>query len=440
MTLASCASVNSGASHLTANQPTDEGFRTELKKEISTINVSVEATEADLAEMLNRLTPKELYKGSTRTSGLMATVQRNGQITVNAADNFIHITVPVSVSMRYGIFETIPLNTRLKFKLNARVTPDWRVFAEVYFTGLTDQLVDEIGIGPLSIRPRSIVEGVTLPVQRTLSELVGRKLNEKFPLKPEVAKVWNAAQKPILLDKTYNAWLKLTPQEAMVYPFYAQNRLIRLSVGLKTYAELVIGPEPPVSPPAPLPELKLVTGNDRSFKVALHTDLFYSDVIKIADPLLLGRELGSDGKSVVLKSIDIYGNGERLVIKVDTAGSFDGTIYLTGRPVINPQTSQFSVEDLDFDIQTQSMLLNTAAWFMHGTIKSTIQEKLNLDLSQRLIQAQDFTGRSLTRIPLAENLFLTGSVKTIRLNDVMVQKDRLSIQVYSEGETSILFR
>jgi Domain of unknown function (DUF4403) len=437
LNLSSCASV---PKHLEAEQPGQMALRTELKKELSTINIAVEATDSDLAEMLNRLTPKELYKGGTKTSGVMATVTRNGQITVNASDNFIHITVPVSVSMRYGLFETIPLNTRLKFKLNARVTPDWRVFAEVYFTGLTDQLVDEIGIGPLSIRPRSIVEGVTLPVQRTLSDLVGRKLNEKFPLKPHVAKVWNAAQKPILLDKTYNAWLKLTPQAAMVYPFYAQNRQIRLSVGLTTYAELVVGPEPPTNPPATLPDLKMVNANDRSFKVALHTDLFYSDVIKIAAPLLLDRELGSDGKSVILKSLDIYGNGERLVIKVDTAGSLDGTIYLTGRPVINPQTSQFSVEDLDFDIQTQSMLLSTAAWFMHGTIKNTIQEKLNLDLSQRMTQAQDLTGRSLARIQLAENLFLTGSVKTIRLNDVMVQKDRLSIQVYTEGETTILFR
>lgn len=440
LNLISCAGAPPVPTHLSAEQPGQLALRTELKKELSTINIAVETNEADLAETLNRLTPKELYKGGTKTSGITATVQRSGPITVNAADNFVHLTVPVSISMRYGLFETIPLNTRLKFKLNARVTPDWRVFAEVYFTGLTDQLVDEIGIGPLSIRPRSIIEGVTVPVQRTISDLVGRRLNERFLLKPEVAKVWNAAQKPILLDKNYNAWLKLTPQEAMIYPFYAQNRQIRLSVGLKTYAELVVGPEPPASPPAPLPNLKIVNGNDRSFKVALHTDLFYSDVIKIAAPLLLNRELGSDGKSVILKHLDIYGNGEQLVIKLETAGSLDGTLYLTARPVFNPQTNLFSVEDIDFDIQTQSLLLSTAAWFMHGTIKDAIKEKLNMDLTQRLNQARELADRSLSRVPLAENLFLTGSLKTIRLNDVMVQKDRLSIQVYTEGETAILFR
>lgn len=34
---------------------------------------------------------------------------------------------------------------------------------------------------------------------------------------------------------------------------------------------------------------------------------------------------------------------------------------------------------------------------------------------------------------------LNGSIKTIKLNDVMVQRDKISIQVYTEGETGIVF-
>lgn len=438
--LSSCASGKAGVKPFAAERPSEEAFRTELKKELSSLNVAIEASSANLGDYLNRMAPKELYKGSTKTKGLTADILRNGPLVVSAADEFIYITIPISLALSYSIFETPAITTRLKFKINARVTPDWQVKADIYYTGLSDLLAEDVGIGPISIKPRSIVEGLIQPVQRTLSDLISRKLNEKFPLKTQVAKVWNAAQKPILLDKNYNAWLTISPREVLLYPLYARNNQVKLSVGLKSYAELVVGPEPPARSPLPIPNLQLVDGTEKSFRVALHTDLYYRDILKIASPLLLNKELGSNGKSVILKDLDLYGNGDRLIIKAQTAGDLEGIIYLTCRPVFNPQTNIFSVEDVDFDMQTQNLLLQSADWFLHGTIRSTIQEKLNMDLTQRLAEVRDLAAKAMARVQLAENTTLTGTVKTIRLNDVMVQKDRISIQVYTEGETVIVFR
>jgi hypothetical protein len=441
--LTSCAGgkvpLAKNANTLNAERPKDEACRTELRRELSTLNVGVEASAGELAAMLNRMIPKELYKGSTKTKGLTADLLRTGPVAVSASDNFIHLTIPISLSLSYGMFETPAVATRLKFKVNARVTPDWKVLAEAYYMGLTDGLADNVGIGPISIKPRSIVEGITQPVQRILSDLISRKLNEQFPLKTQVAKAWNAAQKPVLLDKNYNAWLTITPQEVLLYPLYAQKDLVKLNVGLKSYAELVVGPQPPVRQPVPLPNLKLVSGADRTFRVALNTDLHYKDIRAIAQPLLINRELGSDGRKVMLKDLDLYGNGDRLMVKVVTTGDLEGTFYLTCKPSFNAQTNVFSVEDVDFEMQTKSLLLSSADWFLHGTIRNTIQEKLNMDLTQRVTQAREMAGKAMAKVNLAENIFLNGSVKALRLNDVMVQKDRLSIQVYAEGETAVVF-
>lgn len=37
-------------------------------------------------------------------------------------------------------------------------------------------------------------------------------------------------------------------------------------------------------------------------------------------------------------------------------------------------------------------------------------------------------------------IFLKGNVKDVNLHDVVVQKDKISIQVYAEGETTIHFQ
>ncbi|GFE60713.1 DUF4403 family protein [Geobacter sp. AOG2] len=436
ITLSSCA----GVTVLTAERPRDEAFRTILRKEASTLNIPIETSTVELAKVLNETIRRELYKGTANSWGLTADLVRNGSISVSAADNYLYVTLPISMSLSYGMFETTAIPLKLKFKVTAGITPDWRLHAEIYYQGLSDLLAEEVAIGPLSIKPRSIVEGITQPVQRLLSDLIAQKINDLIPLKAQVAKAWNTVQRPIMLDKSYNAWLKLTPREIMLYPLSAQNNKVRLSVGISTFAELVVGPEPASQSLLPLPNLKLVNAFDKTFRIALNADLFYKDLRAIAAPLLLNKKFDSDGKSIIIKNFDLYGNGDDLVVKLETQGSLDGVFYLTAKPVYNPKTNVFSVEDVDFDMQTKSLLLQSADWFLHGTIRSVIQDKLNMNLNRQLEQSRQMAGKALARVPLADHVFLKGDIKDLKFNDVIVQRDKISIRVYTEGESAIMFQ
>lgn len=438
VTLTACAGGNAGT-RLTAAMPRDEAFRKEFKKELSSLNVAVEMSAAEMTDTLNRVVPKELYRGSTGTSGLSAVVSKSGPISVTIADNNFYLTVPVSISLSYGVFQTPAMRNNLKFKVSARVTQDWRLEPQVYYTGLSDSLAEEMRIGPISFKPRSIFDGLIQPVQRMLSNLAASKVNEKLALKNQVQKAWAEAQKPIQLDKNYHAWLVMTPRDAVLYPIYGQNNRLKVSVGLTSYADVVVGPQPPARAAVPLPRLTLASGSEKTFRVAVNSDLFYHELVNIASPLLLNKELGQDGRSVILKGLEIYGNGDHLMVRVETTGSVDGIFYLTCKPVFDPRTNVLSVEDLDFDIDSRNLLLRSADWFLHGTFRRAIQEKLNVDLTQRLAQAREMAGKSMSRVQLADNVFLSGKVKDMRLNDLMVQKDKLSVRVYLEGESTILF-
>src|SRR6185369_9997108 len=188
ITLSACSGVKQS---LTAERPRDEAFRTTLKKDLSSINVPIETSAEEISRALNQSIRKELYKGSTKVRGLTVTadVLKNGPIVVSAADDFLYFTVPITMKLGYSMFETQAIPCKLKFKANARISPDWKLNAEIYYVGLSDLLAEEIGIGPISIKPRSIAEGITQPVQKVLSDLISWKLNEMFPLKSQVAKV-----------------------------------------------------------------------------------------------------------------------------------------------------------------------------------------------------------------------------------------------------------
>jgi Domain of unknown function (DUF4403) len=432
-TICSCASKP-----LVAERPLEEAFRMELKREVSTLNVPIETSTYDLARVLNRTLRSELYKGSTRTSGLTADVLRNGDISISAADNYLYITVPITMSLSYRMFETPSVPLKLKFRVYAGVSSDWRVRTEVHYLGLSDLMAEEVGIGFVKFKPRKIVDDVTLPLQQMLSAQITQNINDLFPLKAQIANVWNTAHKPVLLDKNYNAWLKLTPSEVLHYPMYAHNNSVKLSVGISTFAELVVGPEPASQSPSALPDLKLVNTFDKTFRVALKTDLFYRDLRSIASTLLLNKPFENDGKSIVIKDFDLYGNGEKLVVKLQTEGSLDGIFYLTAKPAFDPQTKVFSLVDVDFDMQTQSLLLKSGDWLLHGTIRSMIQEKLNMNLSEQLEKSRQMAGKALEKKQLADNVFFKGDIKTLKFNDMVVQKDKISIQVYTEGESAVV--
>ncbi len=421
-------------------QPENQTVRAELKGEVSSLNIGFEASSDELAAILNQMIRKEIYRGSTKIGGLTAEILRNGPISVTAADNYVYLTMPVIMSLSYEGFRAPAISSKLRFRLNARITPDWSLHAEIYYLGLSDLLAEQVGIGPFSMKPRSIMEGITDPLQRAMSDLISRKLNERYSLRAEVAKAWNAAQKPVLLDKNYSTWLKITPREVILYPPYAANNRVRLSLGLRSFAEVVVGPEPAPTAPVSLPPLKLANSGDRGFRLALNTDLFYREILGIAAPLLLNRELGSDGKSIILKDLDIYGKDDKLMIKVETRGSYEGVFYLTCRPSFNQQTNVFSVEDVDFDMSTKNILLKAAGWLLHSKIRNIIREKMNMDLTQRLEQARESAQKALGQVKLADHVFLKGQVNTIKLRDVLVQKEKLCIQLYTEGETTLFLR
>jgi hypothetical protein len=48
--------------------------------------------------------------------------------------------------------------------------------------------------------------------------------------------------------------------------------------------------------------------------------------------------------------------------------------------------------------------------------------------------------KSLAQIKLMENVFLRCDIKNLRFNDVIVQKDKILIQVYSEGESAVFIK
>ena len=404
--------------------------------EISSISVPFVATADQMAAALNKVVGRDLYKG-TAYGGASLTLTRTGAIGVTASDNFIYLTVPVTAAIDAGMFSPRPIATILKFRLTARVNPDWSMVADVAYVGLVDQVVDSLRVGPVTVKPASLMNNAMQPVQKLLSTVVTEQLNAKYPLRPKMVELWRVAQKPLLVSKEYNAWLRLTPREVLLQPLATQNNKVQLCLALKAWADLTVGPEPAAGPVTPLPNLKTLAAPDRAFHVALAADVFYQDLAAIARPLLVNKNFDNDGKKVTVTAFDLAGDAGRIKVTVTVAGDYEGRITLIGTPVIDPATNVVTVRDLDYDLATSSWLLGGVSWLLHSPIAARIQEKLRFDLTAKLADVKGMANKALSQVKLSDATVLHGTVTALRVADIQAAKDRLAVRVAADGETAI---
>ncbi|QOX79747.1 DUF4403 family protein [Trichlorobacter lovleyi] len=404
----------------------------------SSINLSVETSAADLSTIVNQSLPKELYKGQGGL-GTSVTVQRTGPVAVTANDNFIYLTLPIQLTFSYGFYESYPLRAGLRFKARVNITPDWRLKTELYYTGLSDNLADTLKLGPLSLKPKSMVEGITQPVQRLLAPIIDSKVNDAVQLRAKVTPLWQQAFTPTLVNKEFSTWLKLTPERVVISPLQASNNQIRLSLGVITGAEITIGPKPAAAAARPLPPVQLLSSFDKNFHIQLATDIFFDDLVTALNPVLLDKTFGED-KKITIKKFSIKAAEGRLMVNLTSTGDFDGELTVLAKPVYNPQNNSLTFEEVDFDTKNAGWLISAGSWLFSSTIRSTIKEKLDSAVVEQLDKARTKASEALSTMKLADRVRLTGTVKSLSLGEAAVLQDRLSMQVVAQGEAGVILK
>jgi len=402
----------------------------------SSVNLSIAASTADLAAIINPSLPKELYKGQGAL-GTSVTVLRTGPLVMTASDNFVFLALPIQLTSRYAIYESYPLRTDLRFKARVSVAPDWRLKTELYYTGLSDNLADTFKLGPVSLKPKSMVENIVEPVQKLLAPFIDAKVNESVQLQAKISPLWQNAFSPTLVSKEFSTWLKLTPERIVMSPVLTAKNWIWLSIGVITGAEMIVGPKPIAAPVRALPPVQQFPAFDRSFHIRLAADIFYTDLVTALNPVLLDKTFGDDQK-ITIKKFTLKGEDGRLVVVLTAAGDFNGELTLFAKPVYNAQNNSLTFENIDFDTKNTGWLISAGSWLLSSPIRSTIKAKLDASVAEQLEKSRLKASSELSSVQVAERVKLTGAVRSLSLGKPTVLNDRFSVQVIAQGEASVI--
>lgn len=115
---------------------------------------------------------------------------------------------------------------------------------------------------------------------------------------------------------------------------------------------------------------------------------------RLAKQEVEGQTYTAGKRSVTIQDIELFGQDGQLVVNLRMTGSYNGNVYLKGKPVFNAAANAVEVQDLDFTLDTRSFLLKSGAWLLKSTLRKRLQEtmdfylKYNLDASRKALEDQ----------------------------------------------------
>ncbi|MFA5354246.1 MAG: DUF4403 family protein, partial [Thermodesulfovibrionales bacterium] len=164
--------------------------------------------------------------------------------------------------------------------------------------------------------------------------------------------------------------------------------------------------------------------------------IFFADLVTALNPVLLNKTFGDD-KKITVKSFSLRGEEGRLVIDLTATGDFDGGLTILAKPVYNRQNNSIAFENVDFDTRDAGLLVSVGGWLFKSAIRSTIKTKLDTAVVEQLETARLKASSALSNLHLDEHATLTGAVASLSLGDATVLKDRLTIDVIAQGNSSV---
>ncbi len=248
---------------------------------------------------------------------------------------------------------------------------------------------------------------------------------------------WGLLSQPIQL--TDGVWLTLGPERLRIGRVSGEGHVLTVPVTLDAHPRIVTSVDEPHVDTLPLPPL----GRDtvaNGFHVVMDGLVDYEAATLAVGVALANKSITEAGKTVTISSVRVNpASQRRLALSVTFTGDANGTLLLLGTPVLDSTKLEIAVPDLDYDLATDSQLLNTYAWLRSNALRSTLREEAHVPVAPTLDRAKDLLLQGLNR-KIGDVLTLSATVDTVAVRGVYVTRAGIVVRAEATGQAGVAVR
>ncbi len=450
-----------------SKEPDRLNVDTAVKMDESSISlpISIQAGEIQslLQEAINENSNgNRLFFESGRKVGngvsIQTDVKTRGNVTVYARNNNIEARLPLHVDLRADWEKCKRINllvgskrvcvkhhedTNAQFtviaKLSPRLNSEYKLEPNIDLDYALDRGA-QIKVGPIEINLVSKTREALNKQMEKFQAKLDASLQGKINAKAQAQKAWDLAQKPIQLIKD-EVWLLGDISSLHATPLFTANNAAHLGIGIKGSFSISLGDPDYSRQIKPLPALETILPTS-GFILNIPVIADYSELEKQANKRLKEYQIDYEGNKVTVKKVSVFGTSSgRLVVganvNLKSSGDWFGTtgwVYLLGTPEFSQSKSELTITDIEYDVNTESAILDTAAWAASPFIKGKIEEALRFDISKDLTKAKKLANEQMKDITIENIGNLTGSLSTFEVSAVTVQSKGVQITAKASGD------
>jgi len=422
----------------------------------SIIYLPVEIKTDYIEKAINSQLSGTLYQSDTVTLGgvsnVRVTVRKNGQIKIRARGGELLYNVPLKISMRFSFTisalglthtEYQDIDAGISIALRSRITllNDWRLATSTKTDGYVWTSDPVLKVRTLTIPIKTAADHIVSRQLETLGRLIDGAAAGGINVKEAVDPLWQQIRTPIEIpvpDLPHNIWLRINPSAIYMTQLSGNGGSVGGTAGVRAVTEAFIGGEPEPLPPAKLPDFAPPPETDSSFVINLYSEIPFEHATQMSRDMFVGKTLKSGRQAVTVRDIEIAGTKNGLAeIRLNLTGSINGKVCVVGKTVYNEKTQTLTIENMDFDIQTQNNFQKAKNWLLRGIIVSKMKPHLKFPLKDTFEEAKTLADKMLTGYKLYDGVSLNGRLDSLSIGGVTLTETGFRAIVIARGVLSV---
>lgn len=279
---------------------------------------------------------------------------------------------------------------------------------------------------------------VTSDVEKEIKkQLVGlqSEIDKQFKgidIKTSAKDAWDLLQDPTLVPGY--GYLNLNPSSLAMSALSLTGKTASLSLNIDVAPSFTT--EKPILKKAVLPALGTASKSS-GLNFGLDVVLSYDSLTSFIRQSFVGKTFEVKRKKIHVEDMQISGSKDnRIILKTTISGSKKGTIFLLAQPVLNDSLKRLELKNVDFDVETKSLLLKSAKWFFSSKIIDLIQKNGTYDYKSTVEDMKKEINSSLNQ-EITKGVKMTGAISNIELKQLFFTTTHLVLRTRLNGNLKL---
>lgn len=414
----------------------------------SFINLPVSISLADIETQTNKFLTGLIYEDNIiEDDEITMKVWKTAPIKFVEQNGKLQSIVPIKIqaNVKYGtsalgmnMYDTREFNLDGIVTLNSAVgLSNWKLTTATSLESLKWNESPTITVAGKKVAITYLINPALKIFKSKIETKLDQAIAKVADFKPQVLDALDKISTPFLTSEQYEAWFKLNPMELYVTDAKLSKSRITMDMGLKCTMQTVVGQKPANNFKKESVVLKPVSKMPEKISAVVAAVSTYENASKVITKNFQGQVFGDGSRKVTVQKVDLWNKDGKIIVALDMTGSINGTIYLSGIPNYNPVTKEIYFEQMDYILNTKSVLMKTANWLAGGMILKKIQENCRYSIQPNLEEGKKNLLPYLNNYSPMPGIFVNGTLSDFEFEKVEVTNKAIIAFIKTTGKMDI---